>query len=861
MALEPNFEALDDPKRPAPPPEDVQIEISAPSIPGNLELVHVLFVDLVGYSKLPVDKQAEVVETLNRIIAATAHFKRAEKEHKLLLLPSGDGAAIVFWGNPADPVNCAFEIARAIKEMPAIKLRMGVNSGPVQRITDLNGKPIVAGAAINYAQRAMDCGGANHILLTKMAAEFLIESSFWSSRLHEIGDYEVKQKRVITLYNAYTEDLGNPETPTKGRRVGPKPGRLSAARIAVYVIGLLLTCGFVYSIGARLAEPVAATLVLSVAGIKPPGMSGLFYPRISSDHQWIAYASRASGKWDVYTQHFDQNGLIGSPLNLTAGREEDCTQPEFSPDGKKIAFSSDTGPVFSPDGKLKHLGSDAESGGIFIIDRATLLITRLTGGYNPAWSPDGKQIAYATESIIRPDDRVSSKSQLWVYNLDNNQQTKVYDGDGVQPVWSPSGKRLAFWYATTTGQRDIATISTDGDPDDRARVVPLTNDRYVDWSPSWSPDGYVYFSSNRADGTQFNIWRVRVDESSGQASGKPERINGQSGSAEHLSFSQDGKEVVFIQRTLNVSLYRASFDSVHFTAKPAVPVLTYQSASRPDLSSDGEWLAFNTAGAGQGEVFIARSDGTGIPENISKDDAIDQGPRWAPDGKHLAFFSNRDGNWQLWAMDLHAKTLTRLTDGHGAGFRGFLYPVWSPIDDRIAYTRRGVDASDVETQIARYDVSGQLKSKALGRFGPFESFTAWSWSHNGAAIAGYLQRQDGKFTGIAIYDFADNTFERLTHFGSDPVWLNDSRHVLFNYNGGIYLIDRLAMDRESKTVRVISLPEPSEVARRGFAISRDDQSIFFGRQVVESTLSVGHMDNPVNGTARLLETFKHYRFW
>jgi class 3 adenylate cyclase len=137
----------------------------------ELEIAHVLFVDIVGYSKLPVTEQRALVDRLNEVVRSTDEFQVAEKVGRLIKIPTGDGMALVFYQNPEAPVECALEIARGLKDKPALRLRMGVHSGPVSGVVDVNGKANVAGAGINLAQRVMDCGDAGHILLSKHVAE------------------------------------------------------------------------------------------------------------------------------------------------------------------------------------------------------------------------------------------------------------------------------------------------------------------------------------------------------------------------------------------------------------------------------------------------------------------------------------------------------------------------------------------------------------------------------------------------------------------------------------------------------------------------------------------------------------------
>src|SRR5450432_4334577 len=181
----------------------------------KLEIGHVLFIDIVGYSKGLITEQSDSLQKLNEIVRGTEQFHIAEAEGKLLRLPTGDGGALVFRTSPEAPVLCAMEIAKALQSHPELRVRMGIHSGPVNEVTDLNEQANVAGAGINMAQRVMDCGDAGHILLSKRVAEDLEQYEHWQPHLHDLGECEVKHGVRVSVVNLYTEELGNPEVPEK----------------------------------------------------------------------------------------------------------------------------------------------------------------------------------------------------------------------------------------------------------------------------------------------------------------------------------------------------------------------------------------------------------------------------------------------------------------------------------------------------------------------------------------------------------------------------------------------------------------------------------------------------------------------
>lgn len=191
---------------------------SEPTTDPKFEIGHILFIDVVGYSKLNIDEETRLLRDLNRIVQDTPQFRRAEAGGKLISLPTGDGMALVFRDSPETPVQCALEVAQALKNHPQLKLRMGIHSGPVNEVIDVNNHANLAGAGLNMAQRVMDCGDAGHILLSKHVAEDLENYSRWQPDLHNLGECDVKHGARISLVNFWSDSIGNKETPEKLKR-------------------------------------------------------------------------------------------------------------------------------------------------------------------------------------------------------------------------------------------------------------------------------------------------------------------------------------------------------------------------------------------------------------------------------------------------------------------------------------------------------------------------------------------------------------------------------------------------------------------------------------------------------------------
>ena len=245
----------------------------------ELEIAYVLFIDIVGYSKLVTHEQRRLLELLNQIVREAEHFRAAEAKSRLITVPTGDGVALVFYNTPEAPVECALEISRAASEHPELKLRMGINGGPVSGVVDLSGRSNIAGAGINIAQRVMDCGDAGHILISKHLAEDVEQYGDWKRHLHDLGECEVKHGVRVSVVNLYTEDVGNPEVPQKVREarhqaaapVGERQGLskswiVAAALIILFALGGLLLLRRSASIrnGATTAPAPAASTAPSI---------------------------------------------------------------------------------------------------------------------------------------------------------------------------------------------------------------------------------------------------------------------------------------------------------------------------------------------------------------------------------------------------------------------------------------------------------------------------------------------------------------------------------------------------------------------------------------------------------------------
>src|SRR5437868_3741736 len=202
----------------------------------QLEIAHVLFIDIVGYSKLSINEQHAAVEELNQVVRAAEQFQRSDAARRLLKIPTGDGIALVFYTSPEAPAQCAVEISRALKEHPRLQLRMGIHSGPVSGVVDVNERANLTGAGLNMAKRVMDCGDAGHILLSKHVAEDLEEYEQWRPLLHDLGSCEVKHGMRVSVVNLHDDQIGNAKLPRKFETVQKRRTRLRWAAMTAALL-------------------------------------------------------------------------------------------------------------------------------------------------------------------------------------------------------------------------------------------------------------------------------------------------------------------------------------------------------------------------------------------------------------------------------------------------------------------------------------------------------------------------------------------------------------------------------------------------------------------------------------------------
>ena len=405
---------------------------------SEFEIAHVLCTDIVGYSKLMIDQQTKLLGTLNDVVRATEQFRRAEGSGKLLRIPTGDGIVLVFFTHPQDPVECAVQIAQGLKAHPEIELRMGVHSGPVNRISDVNQRSNVAGAGINMSQRVMDCGDAGHILLSKRVAEDLAHYSKWRPHLQDLGECEVKHGVKIDIVNLYTGEVGNPAPPEKFLRA--KQHRDAA------------------SLAADAATAAAADRAVAVRRRKMALIAGSV----------IAIIAVATGFW-ISSQRKLATATATAALQKVAGIASLAVKPldNFSGDATKNYFAD--GMTDELTTKLSQIGALKR-----VISRSTMMKYRQSPKSSAEIARELNVEAVVEGSVVLSGDQARISVQLIEAATDKNLWTESYTRSVANIVNLQNEVALAIANA----------IELKLTPGEKAR---LASDRVV------NPQAYDYF--------------------------------------------------------------------------------------------------------------------------------------------------------------------------------------------------------------------------------------------------------------------------------------------------------------------------------------------------------------------------------
>jgi Tol biopolymer transport system component len=621
------------------------------------------------------------------------------------------------------------------------------------------------------------------------------------NRLHDIADARIVLEDLLA---GRTDEA--PSAAPKTVPANPWRSRIAwLAAGAVLSVAVLGVAGLSAVLSGPFLDGLRGTAESAPAGdgARPLALRRLtelpgaeLHPTLSPDGRMLVYASAVLGNLDLYLLRVGGDRAI--PLTTDPA---DDSQGAFSPDGERIAFRS-----------------ERDGGGLFVMGSTGESVRRVTdGGFDPAWSPDGRRLVYATEAVGDPVSRAGI-SELWIVEIDTGERTLLSSGDAVQPVWSRRGDRIAYW-ANTDGQRDLFTVAASG-----GEPVAVTQDEATDWSPEWSPDGrWLYFSSDR--GGSFNLWRIPVDPATGGAAGSPEPVTTGVRPMGYARFSGDGSR-------LSVMAYERNFEQTIYAVDPAdatelrpLRTLRNPSARWCSLSPDGSEMACNAANAPE-DLFVLRSDGSEM-RRLTSDVAKDRAPRWDPSGERLSFYSTRSGRWECWLIGADGSGLRQVTNVGEATLCE-----WPPDGERLLV----MSGNPPHYSYFWHDL-GQLDPTAaptmIMEVPAEQGLQATSFSHAGGLVAGGVETGFGRSMAVAIWSPATGSFRRLDlpvagrAFRSVAGWSRDDRYLYARSAEGLE-----AVELESGRRQVVA-PARAEAV---LSLSRDGSTLLVEEEILDSDI-------------------------
>jgi eukaryotic-like serine/threonine-protein kinase len=521
-----------------------------------------------------------------------------------------------------------------------------------------------------------------------------------------------------------------------------------------------------------------------------------FFPSLAPDGRSFVYSSAVNGNFHLFSQRVGGK----NPTPLTKDSTADDTQPVFSPDGERIAFHSDRQPS-----------------GIYVMEATGENLRPVTaGGYHPSWSPDGREIVFSEKGYDAPSTRNTIPSKLWIVHVETGVKRLLTDRDAMQPAWSPNGARIAFWFMPPgVGRSDIAIIPRGG-----GEPLVITKDASTNWNPVWSPDGkYLYFASDRSG--NMNFWRVAIDEETGKVLSEPEAVVTPSKFSSHLNFSRDGKRMIYVQTNSQSNIQAAEFDvnKERIIGDPVWITRGDRQIVRPELSTDGKQFVMRVPRRTQDDIVILSRDGTNW-RDLTNDKFFDRYPRWSPDGKKVAFVSDRSGVYEIWMIDADGTNLRQITF---TGRPGTSFPLFSPDGAQLLFRSNKLSYL--------LDLSRDLKEQTPQPLPPQENegdyFVAWDWSPDGKKLAGMFSGNNG--LGIGYFSFETKRYEKLANYDALPMWFPDSNRIVFSNEG-----KALVADISTKKVRELISHQPEQI--RSVSVSHDGKLLYYTLSSSESDI-------------------------
>ncbi len=580
-------------------------------------------------------------------------------------------------------------------------------------------------------------------------------------RLQAIGDARVELEEIARRLEA--GEVDTVDTAPVGRT-----SRFWPALCALLALGLVAAIGWIVrpvpNINGAIEVPGATKRLVVGSVAQVSDLTGMEQdPALSPDGKTMLFVASEGGDLDIFRMRVGGS----NPVNLTPDSPEDDFDPAFSPDGERIVFAS-----------------TREGGGLFLMGATGENPRRVSDdGYDPAWSPDGRSLVLTTERVVNPYGR-TGLGELWVLDLDSKQKrhietndpAKPTDGsadqnDAVEPAWSPDGKRIAFW-RVTGGQRDLFSVSAQG-----GDHVAVTSDAFTDWNPVWSSDSRtILFASDR--GGQPGLWSIAID-AEGRPEGEPVAVMPGPFLAGEFAIASQTDQLLTAVVSVRASVDRTAFDAEaeRFTGVPEIVFASSSYIIQPSVDPAGKWIAFRDNAPAE-DIYIIRTDGTGkrrLTEGLSKD----RGPTWSADGESITFYSNRNGNYEVWQMRRDGSG-SRVVSGESS--QSLATPVWTP-DGKIMAASWMIAG----THTVLFDCS---EDGTLTRRGELiDGFTnPVSCSPDGKRLLGLMRKSDGglalatcEIDGGAIVPLASPIANEIlsgNYFGS--CWLDGTRLIAWD---------------------------------------------------------------------------------